>query len=182
MFPFSSPARHSVVDSHEMDTPVQPTGAIAQRPTPEVPGSVEVKMFPPASSATHKVVLGHDTASIPMSPSTSDSFQTEAPPDGSVEVKMSPLWVTATQRFAPGHDSPEISLGTPYSGTGCTDVSDQVSGLAAAGVAAKARRIAPVIVADNAAARNARSLITFERYSPRGVLPRASVRSGPKGL
>src|SRR5580704_16477157 len=108
MSPCSSPARHSVIDSHEMDTPVHPTGVIVQPPTPEVPGSVDVKMSPRASTAMHRLVVGHDTASMPTAPSTSDSFQADTPPDGSVEVRTSPVTVTATHRLVAGHDSPEI--------------------------------------------------------------------------
>ncbi len=126
-----------------MDTPVQPTGVIVQPPTPDVPGSVEVKMSPLASSATHRLVVGHDTASMPTAPSTSDSFHADTPPEGLVEDRMSPVTVTATHRLVAGHDSPEISLGTPYVGTGCTGVSDHVSGVAAAGFAATAKKNVP---------------------------------------
>src|ERR1700683_2246486 len=109
MSPCSSPATHSEVDWHETDTPVQPTAVMVQLPTPDVPGSVEVRTSPSESTATQRSVPAQDKASMPTAPSTSETVQAEAPPVGSVDVRTSPVTVTATQRFALGHDSPDIS-------------------------------------------------------------------------
>jgi hypothetical protein len=152
-----------------MDTPVQPTGVIVQLPTPDMPGSLEVRTSPSESTATQRSVPGQDKASMPTAPSTSEAAQAEAPPAGSVAVRTSPVTVTATQRLAFGHDSAEISLGTPYLGTGFTAVTAHERDSAEAADAEPGiNRIAENAIAVSATALRLRALLTFGTVMPIG--------------
>ena len=167
MSPCSSPATHSEVDWHETDTPVQPTAVMVQLPTPDVPGSVEVRTSPSESTATQRSVPAQDKASMPTAPSMSETVQAEAPPVGSVDVRTSPVTVTATQRLALGHDSPEISLGTPYLGTGFTAVTVQESDSAeTADAEPGTSRIAANAIPVSATALRLCAVLTFGTVMP----------------
>jgi hypothetical protein len=69
-------------------------------------GFVEVITLPLSSTATHRAVLGQDTAFKPLEPSTWVTLQAAAPAPGLVEVTTLPARSTATQRALLGHDTP----------------------------------------------------------------------------
>ena len=62
--------------------------------------------LPSASTVTHSVVDGQETVSKPFAPSTSVTFQAEAPSVGFVEVTALPPPSTPTQSVVEAQETP----------------------------------------------------------------------------
>lgn len=67
-------------------------------------GVVEVITLPLWSTATHRLMVGHDTPVTSSLPSMSMGFHVDAPPDGLIETTALPLLSTSTQKLALGHE------------------------------------------------------------------------------
>jgi hypothetical protein len=66
----------------------------------------EVIAFPPPSTATQRVTLGHERLDSPSAPATFVSVQAVGPPVGFVEVTTAePLLSIATQSLSLGQDT-----------------------------------------------------------------------------
>src|SRR5437870_6919854 len=68
-------------------------------------GLPDVTTLPLPSTATQRLLLGHDTPESELVPSTWVTFQAAAPPVGLLEVTTLPLPSTATQRLLLGQDT-----------------------------------------------------------------------------
>jgi hypothetical protein len=64
-------------------------------------GSVLIKVWPVASPATHREVVGHEMAVIQPPTSIRERSQYAAPSEGATEVSTSPPPSPAAQKFAP---------------------------------------------------------------------------------
>src|SRR5207253_2683441 len=69
-------------------------------------GLPDVTTLPLPSTATQRLLLGHDTPESELVPSTWVTFQAAAPPVGLLDVTTPPRSSTATQRLLLGHDTP----------------------------------------------------------------------------
>src|SRR5207244_11435086 len=68
-------------------------------------GLPDVTTLPLPSTATQRLLLGHDTPESELVPSTWVTFQAAAPPVGLLEVTTLPRPSTATQRLLLGQDT-----------------------------------------------------------------------------
>ena len=144
--PAASTATHSPVEGHE--TPRTNTGpalsvlfcvvlgstwATTHAAAPPV-GSVEVITLPAASTATHRVVDGHETLVISIALSTSAAAHARGPPAGSVDQRTCPARSTATHSAVDGHAM--LSIGCMSTSPGAVHSSGP--GLLAGGAACAA--------------------------------------------
>lgn len=86
--------------------------AALERATSRLSDIAPVTTSPLWSTATQRPLLGQDTPSRPLEPSTSVTVQAAAPPVGLLEVTKLPLLSTATQRPLLGQDGPPGGWGT----------------------------------------------------------------------
>src|SRR3989442_12761683 len=73
-------------------------------------GLPDVTTLPLPSTATQRLLLGHDTPESELVPSTWVTFQAAAPPGGLLEGTTLPRPSTATQRRLLGQDTPAKAL------------------------------------------------------------------------